>query len=76
MREASIIGQGIGAALRGLRPIVEVQYHDYIYWAIQTLADDLATLQYRTKGGQKAPRNPFNKISKLFILAVLKISFK
>ena len=55
MREATIIGQGIGAALRGLRPIVEVQYLDYIYWAIQTLADDLATLQYRTKGGQKAP---------------------
>ena len=55
VREATIIGQGIGAALRGLRPIVEVQYLDYIYWAIQTLADDLATLQYRTKGGQKAP---------------------
>ena len=46
VREATIIGQGIGAALRGLRPIVEVQYLDYIYWAIQTLADDLATLQY------------------------------
>ena len=55
VREASIIGQGIGAALRGLRPIVEVQYLDYIYWAIQTLSDDLATLHYRTKGGQKAP---------------------
>jgi len=55
VREASIIGQGIGAALRGLRPIVEIQYLDYVYWAIQTLADDLATLQYRTKGGQKAP---------------------
>ncbi len=55
VRESSIIGQGIGAALRGLRPIVEIQYLDYVYWAIQTLADDLATLQYRTKGGQKAP---------------------
>ena len=55
VRESSIIGQGIGAALRGLRPIVEIQYLDYVYWAIQTLSDDLATLQYRTKGGQKAP---------------------
>jgi pyruvate/2-oxoglutarate/acetoin dehydrogenase E1 component len=41
--------------LRGLRPIVEIQYLDYVYWAIQTLSDDLSTLQYRTKGGQKAP---------------------
>ncbi len=55
IREASIIGQGIGAALRGLRPIVEIQYLDYVYWALQTLSDDLSTLQYRTKGGQKAP---------------------
>jgi len=55
IREASIIGQGIGAAIRGLRPIVEIQYLDYVYWAIQTLSDDLSTLQYRTKGGQKAP---------------------
>ena len=55
VREASIIGQGIGAAMRGLRPIVEIQYLDYVYWAIQTLSDDLSTLQYRTKGGQKAP---------------------
>tara|TARA_B100001564_G_scaffold108259_1_gene89779 strand:- start:719 stop:3133 length:2415 start_codon:yes stop_codon:yes gene_type:complete len=55
IRESSIIGQGIGAALRGLRPIVEIQYLDYVYWAIQTLSDDLSTLQYRTKGGQKAP---------------------
>ena len=55
IREASIIGQGIGTALRGLRPIVEIQYLDYVYWAIQTLSDDLSTLQYRTKGGQKAP---------------------
>ena len=55
IREATIIGQGIGLALRGLRPIAEIQYLDYIYYAIQTLSDDLATLQYRTKGGQKAP---------------------
>ena len=55
IREASIIGQGVGAAMRGLRPIVEIQYLDYVYWAIQTLSDDLSTLQYRTKGGQKAP---------------------
>lgn len=55
IRETTIIGQGIGAAMRGLRPIVEIQYLDYIYYAIQTLSDDLATLQYRTKGGQKAP---------------------
>lgn len=55
IRETTIVGQGIGAAMRGLRPIVEIQYLDYIYYAIQTLSDDLATLQYRTKGGQKAP---------------------
>ena len=55
IRETTIIGQGIGAALRGLRPIVEIQYLDYLLYAIQTLSDDLATLQYRTKGGQKAP---------------------
>ena len=55
IRESSIIGQGIGAAMRGLRPIVEIQYLDYVYWAIQTLSDDLSTLHYRTKGGQKAP---------------------
>ncbi len=55
IREATIIGQGIGLALRGFRPIAEIQYIDYIYYAIQTLSDDLATLQYRTKGGQKAP---------------------
>ena len=55
IRESSIIGQGIGSALRGLRPIVEIQYLDYVYWAIQTLSDDLSTLQYRTRGGQKAP---------------------
>ena len=55
IRESSIIGQGIGSAMRGLRPIVEIQYLDYVYWAIQTLSDDLSTLHYRTKGGQKAP---------------------
>ncbi len=55
IREASIIGQGIGLALRGLRPIAEIQYLDYLLYAIQILSDDLATLRYRTKGGQKAP---------------------
>lgn len=55
IRENTIIGQGIGAALRGLRPIAEIQYLDYLLYALQVLSDDLATLQYRTKGGQKAP---------------------
>lgn len=55
IRETTILGQGIGAALRGLRPIVEIQYLDYIYFAITGLTDDLACLEYRTKGGQKAP---------------------
>ncbi len=55
IRETTIIGQGIGAATRGLRPIAEIQYLDYLLYAIQTLSDDLATLQYRTYGGQKAP---------------------
>ncbi|NVJ48518.1 MAG: transketolase, partial [Cytophagia bacterium] len=55
IRETTIIGQGIGAALRGLRPIAEIQYLDYLLYALQTLSDDLATLQYRTVGGQKAP---------------------
>ena len=55
IREATIIGQGIGAALRGLRPITEIQYLDYLLYAVQILSDDLATLQYRTAGGQKAP---------------------
>jgi pyruvate/2-oxoglutarate/acetoin dehydrogenase E1 component len=55
IRECTIIGQGIGMALRGLRPIAEIQYLDYLLYAIQVLSDDLATLQYRTKGGQKAP---------------------
>ena len=55
IREASIIGQGIGMALRGLRPIAEIQYLDYLLYAIQIMSDDLATLQYRTRGKQKAP---------------------
>lgn len=55
IRETTIVGQGIGMAMRGLRPIAEIQYLDYLLYAIQTLSDDAATLQYRTKGGQKAP---------------------
>ncbi len=55
IREATIIGQGIGMAMRGLRPIAEIQYLDYLLYAIQIMSDDLATLQYRTRGRQKAP---------------------
>ena len=55
IRECTIVGQGIGTALRGLRPIAEIQYLDYLLYAIQIMSDDLACLQYRTKGGQKAP---------------------
>ena len=55
IREASILGQGIGMALRGLRPIAEIQYLDYIYYGVQILSDDLACLQYRTQGKQKSP---------------------
>ena len=55
IRECTIVGQGIGLALRGLRPIAEIQYLDYFIYALQTLSDDLATLHYRTKGGQSAP---------------------
>jgi len=55
IREATILGQGIGLALRGLRPIAEIQYLDYILYCFQGLSDDLATLRYRTKGGQAAP---------------------
>ena len=55
IREATILGQGIGMALRGLRPIAEIQYLDYLLYAIQIMSDDLATLQYRTRGKQKAP---------------------
>ncbi len=55
IREATIIGQGLGMAMRGLRPIAEIQYLDYLIYGLQPLTDELATLQYRTKGGQKAP---------------------
>ncbi len=55
IREATIIGQGIGMALRGLRPIAEIQYLDYILYALNVISDDLSTLHYRTKGKQKAP---------------------
>ena len=55
IREATIIGQGIGLALRGLRPIAEIQYLDYLMYGLQTLSDDLSTLLYRTVGKQKAP---------------------
>ncbi len=55
IRETTIVGTGIGLALRGIRPIAEIQYFDYILYGLQTLSDDLATLRYRTKGGQKAP---------------------
>ena len=55
IREATILGQGIGMAMRGLRPIAEIQYLDYLLYAIQIMSDDLATLQYRTQGRQKAP---------------------
>lgn len=55
IREATIIGQGVGMAMRGLRPIAEIQYFDYLLYGLQVLSDDLATLHYRTNGGQKAP---------------------
>lgn len=55
IRECTIIGQGIGLAMRGLRPIAEIQYLDYFIYALATLSDDLATLRYRTKSGQMAP---------------------
>lgn len=55
IREASIMGQGIGMAMRGLRPIAEIQYLDYLLYGLQPLSDDVATLQYRTRGGQKCP---------------------
>lgn len=55
IREATILGQGIGLAMRGLKPIVEIQYLDYLLYALQLMSDDLATVQWRTKGGQKAP---------------------
>ena len=55
IREATILGQGIGMSLRGLRPIAEIQYLDYLLYCLQIMSDDLATVSYRTKGGQKAP---------------------
>ncbi|MFM8840656.1 MAG: thiamine pyrophosphate-dependent enzyme [bacterium] len=55
IREATILGQGIGLAMRGLKPIIEIQYLDYLLYALQLMSDDLATVQWRTKGGQKAP---------------------
>ena len=55
IRESTIVGQGIGMSMRGLRPIAEIQYLDYILYALQILSDDLATLTFRTHGGQKAP---------------------
>ena len=55
IRETTILGQGIGMAMRGLRPIAEIQYLDYLLYAIQILSDDLATLRYRSHGKQKAP---------------------
>lgn len=55
IRETSIVGQGLGLALRGFRPIAEIQYFDYILYGLQTLSDDVATLLWRTRGGQKAP---------------------
>jgi len=55
IREATIMGQGLGMAMRGLRPIAEIQYLDYLLYGLQPLSDDVATLQYRTRGGQKCP---------------------
>ena len=55
IREATILGQGIGTAIRGLRPLVDIQYLDYFLYCLQTASDDLATLHYRTAGGQKSP---------------------
>jgi len=55
IRETTIVGQAIGMAMRGLRPIAEIQYLDYLLYALQIMSDDLATLHWRTKGGQKAP---------------------
>jgi pyruvate/2-oxoglutarate/acetoin dehydrogenase E1 component/TPP-dependent pyruvate/acetoin dehydrogenase alpha subunit len=55
IREATIVGQGIGMAMRGLRPIAEIQYLDYLLYGLQPLSDDVATLHYRTRGGQKCP---------------------
>ncbi|MGE0077235.1 MAG: thiamine pyrophosphate-dependent enzyme [Bacteroidales bacterium] len=55
IREATILGQGLGLALRGMRPVAEIQYFDYLLYALQTMSDDLATIRWRTKNGQMAP---------------------
>jgi pyruvate/2-oxoglutarate/acetoin dehydrogenase E1 component len=55
IREATIMGQAIGMSMRGLRPVAEIQYLDYVLYALQTMSDDLASLHWRTAGGQKAP---------------------
>ncbi|MCB8964629.1 MAG: transketolase [Bacteroidales bacterium] len=55
IREATILGQGLGLALRGMRPVTEIQYFDYLLYALQTMSDDVATTRWRTKGGQMAP---------------------
>ena len=55
IRETTIMGQGIGMAMRGLRPIAEIQYLDYLLYGLQTMSDDLSTLHYRSVGKQKAP---------------------
>lgn len=55
IRENTIVGQAVGASLRGLRPIAEIQYLDYLLYGLQIMSDDIATIQYRTKGGQKYP---------------------
>ena len=55
IRECTIVGQAVGMAMRGLRPIAEIQYLDYLLYALQVMSDDIATLRYRTRGGQKAP---------------------
>jgi 2-oxoisovalerate dehydrogenase E1 component len=55
IRECTILGQAIGLAMRGLRPVAEIQYLDYLLYALQLMSDDLATVQWRTRGGQKAP---------------------
>ncbi len=55
IREATIVGQALGLAMRGFKPIADIQYLDYILYALQTISDDLASLRWRTRGGQKAP---------------------
>ncbi|HCQ01437.1 MAG TPA: transketolase, partial [Candidatus Latescibacteria bacterium] len=55
IRETTILGQAIGLAMRGFRPIAEIQYLDFLLYALQTMSDDLATMHWRTRGGHKAP---------------------